>query len=59
MISLTAIALGVSFLSTGILTFHDTIKQADYAAGFVRFLCSQSIQNGAQVALTCATDAFQ
>ncbi len=58
MVSLTAIALGVSVLTTSLLTLHDTLKQADHAQGFIRFLCSQSLPTGAQVALTCVTTAI-
>jgi hypothetical protein len=31
MVSLTAIALGVSVITTSLLTLHDTLKQANHA----------------------------
>lgn len=59
MVSLTAIALGVSFLTTSLLTFHDTLKQVEHAKGFATFLLTQDIQTNAQYALTCVTTAIE
>lgn len=58
MVSLTTIALGVSVITTSILTFHDTIKQAQYAQGFVSYLLNQNFEQGAQYAIDCVTSTL-
>ena len=59
MVSLTAIALGISVVTTSILTLHDTLKQADHAKGFVTFILTQDMHTNAQTALTCVTSALE
>lgn len=52
MVSLTAVALGVSIAATSLLTLHDTIKQVQYGQGFITYLLNQKIEEGAQYALS-------
>lgn len=59
MVSLTAVALGISFLTTSFLTFHDTVKQFEHAKGFATFLLTQDIHTNAQYAMTCVTTAIE
>lgn len=57
--TLTAIALGVSIITTGVLTLHDTLRKADHAKGFVTYILTQDMQTNAQTALTCVTSALE
>jgi hypothetical protein len=59
MVSLSAVALGISFLTTSILTIHDTAKQVSHAKDFATFLLTQDIQSNAQYTLTCVTAAIE
>lgn len=56
--TITAIALGVSVITTGFLTLHDTLRKADNAKGFITFLLTQDMHVNAQTALTCVTSAL-
>lgn len=59
MVSISAVALGISFLTTSLLTIHDTAKQVEHAKGFATFLLTQDLQSNAQYALTCVTTAIE
>lgn len=59
MVYITSIALGVSVITTGILTLHDTLRKADHVKGFMRFLLGQNMQTSAQYALTCVAAAVE
>lgn len=58
MATLTAIALGVSFITTSFLSLHDTVKQTDHARGFVRFILTQDMTVNARTALSCMKGAI-
>jgi hypothetical protein len=59
MVSITAIALGISVVTTSLLTLHDSLKQIEHGKGFATFLLTQNIQSNAKYALNCITNTIE
>lgn len=58
MVSLTAIALGVSVITTGIISLQDALKQMGNARGFIGFMLSQNMQTNTEHAIDCFKGAI-
>lgn len=58
MVSLTSIAIGVSVITTGILTLHDTLKQVNHARGFATYLITQNMHTNAKYAIDCVKSSI-